>query len=113
MRNLLKGIIVCVVALMILNIASAGHAETMCKKLNRGLTNIFTGWFEIPKNMDISNTKQSFLSAFFIGFPKGCWMTVVRTGAGVYDTVTFMLPVPKDYKPLLEPEFAFTDKPSK
>jgi putative exosortase-associated protein (TIGR04073 family) len=51
--------------------------------------------------------KHDFVSAFFIGLPKGCWMTVVRTGAGIYDTVTFMFPVPKDYKPLLDPEFAF------
>lgn len=110
MRNLLKGIIICVVALMILNIASAGYAQTMCKKLNRGLTNIVTGWFELPQNMYVYTSKHDFVSAFFIGLPKGCGMTIVRTGAGVYDTATFLFPIPKDYKPLLEPEFAFGNK---
>ncbi len=107
MRNLLKSVIICVVTLMVLSMASASYAQNMGEKLNRGLTNIFTGWFEVPKNMSAAVSKRDFASAFFIGLPKGCWMTIVRTGAGVYDTLTFLVPVPKDYKSLLEPEFAF------
>ena len=110
MRNLLKGIIVCVVVLMILNMASDSYAQSMSKKLNRGLINILTGWFEVPKNMSVAISKRDFVSAFFIGLPKGCWMTIVRTGAGVYDTLTCSFPIPKDYEPLLEPEFAFENK---
>jgi putative exosortase-associated protein (TIGR04073 family) len=98
--------------LMMLNIASAGHAETMFRKLDRGLINIFTGWFEIPKNMGDAFAKKDYASAFFFGLPKGVGMTIIRTGAGVYDTLTFLFPVPKDYKPVLEPEFAFGEKPS-
>ena len=107
MRNLLKVVVVCVVALMILNIASVSYAQNMCTKLGRGLTNIVTGWFEVPKNMGPDISKHNFVSAFFIGLPKGCWMTVVRTGAGVYDTLTFPFQIPKGYKPVLEPEFIF------
>ena len=99
MRNFLKSIIICVVTLMILNMASACYAQSMCKKLNRGLTNILTGWFEVPKNMSVATSKHDFASAFFIGLPKGRWMTIVRTGAGIYDTVTFASPFPQDYKP--------------
>jgi len=108
MRKLLKGIVVCVVALMILNMASASYAQTMSKKLNRGLINILTGWFEVPKNMAAATAKRDFVSAFFIGLPKGCWMTIVRTGAGVYDTLTCAFPIPQYYEPILEPEFAFS-----
>ncbi|MDD5174357.1 MAG: exosortase system-associated protein, TIGR04073 family [Candidatus Omnitrophota bacterium] len=110
MKNLLKGAVILIAVLMILNIASAGYAQSMANKLNRGLTNIFTGWFEIPKNMSGAFSKHDFASAFFIGLPKGCGMTIVRTAAGIYDTVTFAIPLPKDYKPILEPEFAFTGK---
>ena len=109
MRNLLKGIIICAVTLVILNMASAGYAQTMGDKLQRGLTNIFTGWFEIPNNMSVGTSKHDFVSAFFIGLPKGCGMAIVRTAAGAYDTATFLLPLPKDYKPLLEPEFVIED----
>lgn len=110
MRNLSRGIIICVVILMILNMASAGYAQSMGKKLHRGLTNIVTGWFEVPKNMSAAISKHDFVSAFFIGLPKGCLMAVGRTGAGIYDTATFPFPFPEGYKPLLEPEYAFEDK---
>lgn len=109
MGRLSRGIIICVVALMILNIASASYAQSMADKLNRGLTNIVTGWFELPKNMSVGISKHDFVSAFFIGLPKGCWMATVRTGAGIYDTVTFAIPLPQEYKPILEPEFAFSE----
>lgn len=110
MRSLLKGIMILIVALVILSMASNSYAQSMGDKLNRGLTNIVTGWFEIPKNMSAATAKHDFVSAFFIGLPKGLGMTIVRTGAGVYDTATFPIPFPKDYKPVLEPEFVFTDK---
>ena len=107
MRKLLKRTAIFLITLMILNMASAGYAQNMSNKLNRGLVNIVTGWFEVPKNMSDGISKHDFVSAFFIGLPKGCWMTIVRTGAGIYDTVTFPIPAPQDYKPVLEPEFAF------
>jgi putative exosortase-affiliated protein, TIGR04073 family len=94
---------------MILNMASASYAESMGNKLNRGLTNILTGWFEVPNNISAAS-KNNLFSGLFIGLPKGCFMTVVRTAAGVYDAATFMFPVPKDYEPLLKPEFAFEKK---
>jgi putative exosortase-associated protein (TIGR04073 family) len=39
------------------------------------------------------------------GIPKGMVKALVRSLAGVYEIVTFPLPVPSDYKPILEPEF--------
>jgi putative exosortase-associated protein (TIGR04073 family) len=42
-----------------------------------------------------------------IGLAKGVGMTIVRTGAGVYETVTFPFPIPEGYGPVLEPEFVF------
>jgi len=44
MKNVLKGIIVCVAILMVLNIATASYAQDMGKKLYRGVANIVTGW---------------------------------------------------------------------
>ena len=109
MRNLLKGIVVCVVALMILNIASVSYAQDMGKKLSRGAVNIATGWIELPKNVYDIATEHDFASGLILGLPKGCLMTIVRTGIGVYDTLTFPLSIPKGYKPLLEPEFVIED----
>jgi putative exosortase-associated protein (TIGR04073 family) len=107
MKHSLKGIIICVVAFMILNMASACYAQNMGKKLYRGVANIATGWIELPKNAYNAALEYDFASAVFIGLSKGCWMAIVRTSVGVYDTLTFPFPIPKGYGPLLEPEFVF------
>lgn len=110
MKNLLKGIIICVVALMILNIATASYAQDMGKKLYRGVANIVTGWVELPKNIYDTSVEDNPLSGITIGLAKGVGMTIVRTGAGVYETVTFPFPIPEGYNPVLEPEFVFKGK---
>lgn len=45
-----------------------------------------------------------------IGLAKGLGMSVIRTGAGIYDAVTFPFPVPQDYEPLLEPEYVLGEE---
>lgn len=110
MRKLLKGIIICVAALMILNIASAGYAQDMGKKLQRGLINIATGWMEIPKNVREISASDGTISGIFIGIPKGCGMTIIRTGFGIFEALTCPFPIPNDYKPILEPEFIYKQK---
>ena len=110
MKNLLKAGIICVAVLMILNAASTGYAQDMGKKLYRGVANIATGWVELPKNIYDIATEHDFASGMILGFPKGCWMAIVRTGAGIYDTLTFPFPIPKGYAPVLEPEFVIDGK---
>jgi len=41
---------------------------------------------------------------------KGVGMTIVRTGAGVYETVTFPFPIPEGYTPVIEPEYVMQAK---
>jgi len=98
-----------VAALMILDIASVSYAQDMGRKLSRGVVNIATGWVEIPKNVYDLATEHDCASGIILGLPKGCLMAIVRTGIGVYDTLTFPLSIPKGYKPLLEPEFVIED----
>lgn len=110
MKGLLKGIIICVAILMILNIATSGYAQDPAKKLGRGIANILTGWVELPKNIYDTSVEDNPLSGLTIGLAKGVGMTIVRTGAGVYETVTFPFPIPEGYAPVLEPEFVFKSK---
>ena len=73
------------------------------EKLGRGIGNLFLGALEIPVTIDKryqeSNTIDSFLSGLAIGAFKG----LVRTGVGLYETVTFLLPYPESYAPILHP----------
>jgi len=102
-----KGIIVVVALMTILCLASTAYAQDPGKKLMRGLANILTGWVELPKNIYETSVEDNMFSGLTIGLAKGIGMTIVRTGAGVYETVTFPFPIPEDYAPVLEPEFVF------
>lgn len=112
-KHLLTAITLFVVFAVVLAVAAPCFAqgdviEKMGKKLGRGIVNVATGWVEIPKNIyDVSVETNPFTGITF-GALKGAGMTVVRTGAGVYDVATFLFPIPKDYVAILDPEFVLS-----
>ena len=108
MKSILKGMIIAVSVLMVLSIATASYAQDPAKKLGRGLANILTGWIELPKNIYDTSVEDNPLAGLTIGLAKGIGMTIVRTGAGIYEVATFPFPIPEDYGPVLEPEFIFS-----
>jgi len=83
------------------------QAQEKSKKLFRGVTNLMTGWVELPKNIYDTTIEESISKGVTVGLVEGLGMAIVRTGCGVYETVTFPFPIPEDYKPILEPEFVF------
>jgi len=105
-----KGIIICLALLMIFSLTTTCFAQDMGKKLARGLANILTGWVELPKNIYDTSVEDNIFSGLTVGLVKGVGMAIVRTGAGVYETVTFPFPIPEDYAPVLEPEFVFSEE---
>lgn len=102
-----KALIICVALVTILSIATASYAQDPAKKLGRGIANILTGWVEIPKNIYNTSIESNPLVGLTVGTAKGIGMSIVRTGAGVYELITFPFPLPEDYMPILEPEFVF------
>lgn len=100
-----KSLIVVLLALMIINITSACYAQDMTRKLGRGVGNILTGWIELPKNIYDTSMESNVFAGITLGTAKGIGMTVMRTVVGAYETVTFPVPLPEDYKPIVEPEF--------
>ena len=72
-----------------------------CEKLGRGLGNVAGGWLEIPyqigQRYTARDTAGSLVAGTFIGVIKG----VVRTVVGAYETVTFWLPLPEQFAPIL------------
>jgi len=110
MKFIRRALPVVIAVLIILAMASPSFAQDPAKKLGRGLVNILTGWIELPKNIHRTTTETNFLEGITVGLAKGLGMTVVRTGAGIYDAVTFPFPLPQDYKPVLDPEYVFEEK---
>ena len=108
-KGVTKGVIVFLAVVVVLNICTACYAQNALKKLGRGVANIITGWIEIPKNVYDTSQEENILMGLTVGLAKGLGMSVIRTGVGIYDTVTFPFPVPEDYEPLLEPEYVLGD----
>jgi len=103
-----KGIIIAIALLTVFCFATSSYAQDPGKKLLRGLANIVTGWVELPKNIYETSVEDNVFSGLTIGLAKGIGMTIVRTGAGIYETVTFPFPIPEEYAPVLEPEYVFS-----
>ncbi|MFH1381165.1 MAG: exosortase system-associated protein, TIGR04073 family [Candidatus Omnitrophota bacterium] len=104
-----KGIIIFVAMFVIFSLTTTCFAQDPGKKLVRGVANIVTGWVEIPKNIYDTSVEDNLFSGLTLGLAKGIGMAIVRTGAGVYETVTFPFPIPEEYAPVLEPEFVFNE----
>ena len=71
------------------------------EKLGRGLANALLGFAEIPLGVHQRYSKEDTGTSFFSGLAIGLFKGVVRTGVGVYETVTFLLPYPEDFRPIL------------
>lgn len=85
------------------------RADLSMHKLGRGLANIGTAVFEIPRMTSRTADDYGWWAASTIGLAKGVWYGALRLVTGVFEVVTFPLEIPKDYGPLLEPEFVFED----
>ena len=107
--KMMKVLAIALVVIAVLGMTTQCYAQDPAKKLGRGLANILTGWVELPKNIYDTSVEENVLSGLTMGLAKGVGMTIVRTGAGVYEAVTFPFPIPEDYQPVLEPEFVFSE----
>ena len=113
MRRTLAAVVV-VVGLTLLGAPEARASnDNPLRKLTRGITNILTGWIEIPFQISRTTETEGSISGTTIGFVKGLAFGIGRTGVGVLEAVTFILPnhVSKNgsneeaYGPIVQPEF--------
>ncbi len=70
-------------------------------KLGRGLSNALGGWLEIPLNLDQRYSASDTAGSLFTGVAYGLFKGLVRTGVGAYEMVTFFLPYPEGFAPIL------------
>ena len=106
----MKKLIIFVTIIAIVSISSMSYADTPIKKLGRGAANIGTCWLEVPKGISDANTESGPIAAMTFGLLEGIFNTCVRACVGVYETVTFLIPFPADYGPVLtDPEFFLSE----
>ena len=90
-----------------MTVAHVCYAQDPFTKLGRGVANVLTGWVEIPKNVYTTSRDENAFTGMTLGLAKGIGLTIVRTGAGLFEAATFPFPVPENFKPILEPEYVF------
>jgi putative exosortase-associated protein (TIGR04073 family) len=99
-----------VAAFVLLHAASAVLAEdNATTKFGRGVANIVTSPGEFYAQPLILSKDHEAPIAIFGGILKGAEMFVARECVGIYEVLTFPFPLPKGFKPIINPPTAFTD----
>jgi len=97
-----------IVVVLALSLAAPAYCDDMLKKFSRGICNVLTSPFEFPEQIKNVNQSDGPMASATWGVLKGLGMIGVRAVVGVYEVLTFPIPCPKDYKPILtNPEFFF------
>ena len=107
MRNFSRLFLAPTAALLVITATTVCFAQDPFTKLGRGVANTLTGWVELPKNIYNTSVEDNAFTGMTLGLAKGAGMTLVRTGAGIYEIATFPFPLPESYRPILEPEYVF------
>lgn len=106
-KIMIKGVLASTVVILALTMATVCFAQDPFTKLGRGVANTLTGWVELPKNIYKTSVDENAFAGVTLGVAKGAGMSIVRTGAGIFEIATFPFPLPENFKPILEPEYVF------
>lgn len=79
------------------------------RKLGRGCANLVFGIVEVPNQITKANSEQGGAAGVTYGVGKGLFRWIGRELVGVYEIVTFPVPLPRGYKPIMKPEFPNED----
>lgn len=77
-------------------------ALAMSTKLLRGVTNVLTGWMEIPRNIYVTSRDEGLPKGLIIAPFQGIFVAAARTLGGAVETAFFYMPAPGFYEPMME-----------
>jgi len=79
------------------------------RKLGRGLANVVFGIVEVPNQVTKVTAEHGGGAGVTYGVGKGLVRWIGRELTGAFEVVTFLVPVPRGYKPIMKPEFPDDD----
>ena len=98
-----------VTLVLMMGLSPAFADDNAFSKFGRGMANVVISPAELyAQPMLLSKTLEPSI-AVFGGFCKGVAMLIAREVVGVYEIVTFPIPIPKGYRPIIKPDTTFTD----
>ncbi len=100
-----------VVALALISLVSTSRAaeDNAFTKFGRGMANIVISPGELYTQPLLLSKNNDAPVAIFGGLLKGTAIFLAREGVGIYEVLTFPFPMPKGYRPIIEPATTFTD----
>ena len=79
------------------------------RKLGRGVANLLFGIVEVPNQVTQTTADRGGAAGSTFGLGKGIMRWVGRELIGAYEIVTFPVPLPSGYKPIMKPEWPNED----
>jgi putative exosortase-associated protein (TIGR04073 family) len=86
-----------IVCLGLASCAPLAWAQDPIHKMGRGLVNLLTGWIELPKQIHLGSRDDNPVVGLGRGLLKGAGLTILRSGVGIYESLTFPLPYPQGF----------------
>lgn len=87
--------------------AQVTPTEKSLHKLGRGVTNVLTSPLELIRTPEKVGRSQGALAGATSGVARGAFRTIQRAAVGIFEVVTFYAEVPKDYAPIMQPEYVY------
>ncbi len=101
-----KAFLAVLISLFVISITVPAYCDNPVTKLGRGLANVLTFPLEVPEQVSRVNNSDGPFAASTVGILKGLGWALGRVCVGIYETATFMIPFPKDYRAILrDPEY--------
>ncbi len=114
----MRNVLVIAVFLSCVFVSNSFGADGPVDKAKRGIISVVTSPIEIPKEVRahwIKGSEKTYHVGVwvFCGLIKGTVMMTARIGSGVWDVATFPIKTPKNYEPLLKPDYVFDQWPQR
>ena len=85
----------------------SSYWDGIARKLGRGVANVVTAPLELIRKPYLVGEQDGGFAGLTVGIVQGVKAMVMRELAGIYEVATFMLPIPKEFRPLVSPEFVY------
>ena len=86
-----------VVVVSMLGTTPVVWAQDPIHKMGRGMVNVLTGWLELPKHLNLGSQASNPVTGVAAGLMKGTGLALLRIGVGLYEAVTFPIPLPQGF----------------